>query len=84
MPRVLLFGAFADAAGWNERDLVGSTMGDIRAALVKEAPILEDRLSRTGCLVFIEGELFSAARVADAEPVATDAEVGFGPPVSGG
>ena len=78
MPRVLLFGALADAAGWREKNLEGDTLEALRAVLSQD-PRLADRLSQPGLMTVV-----NQVMVRGDCAVGPDAEVAFAPPVSGG
>lgn len=78
MPRVLLFGALADAAGWRERDLDGDSVEALRQTLADD-PRLSERLARPGLMTVVNRVV-----VRGDHPVGPDDEVAFAPPVSGG
>ena len=78
MPRVLLFGAFADVAGWRERDVEGATT-DALVAVLSQHEGLADRLARPGRMTVVNRVVVRGDVAVDA-----DAEVAFAPPVSGG
>lgn len=78
MPRVLLFGAFADVAGWRERTLPGDTIEALRAVLEQDERLAE-RLARPGTLTVV-----NKVMVRGDCAVGLDDEVAFAPPVSGG
>jgi len=78
MPRVLLFGAFADVAGWRERTIAGDTVEALRAVLSEDAR-LADRLARPGTLTVV-----NQIMVRGDCAVGPEDEVAFAPPVSGG
>ena len=78
MPRVLLFGALADAAGWRERHMAGDSVETLRAALAQDERLTE-RLSRPGLMTVVNQVV-----VRGDHAVGEDDEVAFAPPVSGG
>lgn len=78
MPRVLLFGALADVAGWRERQMDGDTVEMLRHRLCEDER-LADRLARPGVMTIVNQALVRG----DCGVVETD-EVAFAPPVSGG
>ena len=78
MPRVLLFGALADAAGWRERVVDGDTVEGLRAVLSGD-PRLAEPLSHPGLMTVVNQVVVRGDCA-----VAADAEVAFAPPVSGG
>jgi len=84
MARVLLFGAFADAAGWRKQRIAGATIGEIRRAIADRQPDLGERLAATGTLVIIDHEIMRGDLASDDRALPDDAELAFGPPVSGG
>lgn len=78
MARVLLFGRLADVAGWRERQVEGTTLAEIRAALAADADLAE-ALAGPGVQaavdrVIVRGEVALTAA----------SEVAFMPPMSGG
>jgi molybdopterin synthase sulfur carrier subunit len=78
VPRVLLFGALADVAGWREREVEGGSTGALIAVL-SEHEGLAGRLARPG-LMTVVNRVVVRGDVA----VTADDEVAFAPPVSGG
>lgn len=78
MPRVLLFGALADAAGWRERVIEGETVEAVRLRLAEDDRLAE-RLSRPGLMTVVNRVV-----VRGDQAVGPDDEVAFAPPVSGG
>lgn len=79
MARVTLLGRLADAAGWRERVVEADTIGALRLALAAEAPGLAHALD-ADTVVVIVNDLVTRGDAA----IATDDEVGFMPPMSGG
>lgn len=78
MARVLLFGAFADIAGWREREVEAASTEALVATL-SEDPALAERLARPGRMTVVNRVV-----VRGDAPLASDDEVAFAPPVSGG
>ncbi len=78
MPRVLLFGALADAAGWRERVIEGDTVEALRLRLCEDERLAE-RLARPGLMTVVNRVVVRGDRAVEA-----DDEVAFAPPVSGG
>ena len=78
MPRVLLFGALADAAGWREREVAGDSVQALKAALSADQ-LLADHLARPGLMTVVNQVVVRGDCA-----VGPDAEVAFAPPVSGG
>ncbi len=79
MPRVLMFGALQDLAGWRERTIDAATLNDLRALLTAEDAALGARLNGPGVFAVIHREMVRGDR-----PLSPDDEVAFVPPVSGG
>ncbi|MES2862039.1 MAG: MoaD/ThiS family protein [Pseudomonadota bacterium] len=79
MPRVLMFGALQDLAGWRERTIDAATLNDLRALLTAEDAALGARLNGPGVFAVIDREMVRGDR-----PLSSDDEVAFVPPVSGG
>ncbi|WP_453978389.1 MoaD/ThiS family protein [Brevundimonas sp. Marseille-Q4549] len=84
MARVTLFGAFQDLAGWREVETPAATLEALIQALEADNPRLEGRLAHPSTLVIVDEALVPAGRRNGAQPLAADAAVAFGPPVSGG
>jgi len=84
MARVTLFGAFQDLAGWREAETSAATLEALIQALEADNPRLEGRLAHPSTLVIVDEALVPAGRRNGAQPLAADAAVAFGPPVSGG
>lgn len=78
MPRVLLFGAFADVAGWRERDVDGAST-EALVAVLSEHEGLAERLARPGRMTVVNRVMVRSDVAVTAED-----EVAFAPPVSGG
>lgn len=79
MARVLLFGRLADVAGWREREVEGSSLADIRAALSSSDADLAEALAGKGVQVAVDKVIVRG----EAALTATS-EVAFMPPMSGG
>jgi molybdopterin synthase sulfur carrier subunit len=84
MARVLLFGAFGDLAGWSERDIDATSLGDLKARIGALEPRLAERLSLRSTLTIINDVMEPHSLRDDTRPLAPTDEVAFGPPVSGG
>lgn len=78
MARVLLFGRLADVAGWRTRDIDGSSLAEIRAALAGDAPLAE-ALEGRGVQVAVDRVIVRGEAALTAA-----SEVAFMPPMSGG
>ena len=78
MARVLLFGRFADIAGWRERTIEAATLSDLRAILASDAPLAE-ALAGPSVQVAVDKTLVRADVALTAA-----SEVAFLPPMSGG
>ena len=78
MPRVLLFGAFADVAGWREREIEGSSTEALVTVLSGHEGLAE-RLARPGRMTVVNRVV-----VRGDVAVMPEDEVAFAPPVSGG
>jgi molybdopterin synthase sulfur carrier subunit len=78
MPRVLLFGAFADVAGWRERVIDGATT-EALVAVLSDHEGLAERLARPGRITVVNRVV-----VRGDVAVEPDDEVAFAPPLSGG
>jgi molybdopterin synthase sulfur carrier subunit len=78
MARVLLFGRFADIAGWREKTLEASTLAELRAILSADAHLAE-ALAGPSVQVAVDKALVRG----DVALTATS-EVAFLPPMSGG
>ncbi|CAN7185076.1 MoaD/ThiS family protein [Phenylobacterium sp. LjRoot219] len=79
MARVLLFGPLRDLAGWRERDLVATTLSELRALLGAQDAALGEALARPGVQVALD-----QAIVRGDAALSPTAEVAFLPPMSGG
>jgi molybdopterin synthase sulfur carrier subunit len=77
--RVLLFGRFADAAGWREREVAAERLSDLTRVLVASDAVLGEALARPGLQVAVN----QAVVRGDPGLAATD-EVAYLPPMSGG
>ena len=80
MARVLLFGSLCDVAGWRERQIEASSLGELKALLSREDPALGEALSGKGVQVAVEQVVIRAPDLA----LEAHAEVAFLPPMSGG
>lgn len=78
MARVLLFGRLADVAGWREREVEGSSLAELRAALGEDG-ILGEALAGKGVQVAVDKVIVRGEAVLTAA-----SEVAFMPPMSGG
>jgi len=78
MAKVLLFGSLADAAGWREREIEGSSVEALRSTLAED-PRLAERLARPGLMTVVNQVVVRGDHLVD-----PDDEVAFAPPVSGG
>lgn len=78
MARVLLFGRFADAAGWREREMAAGRLSDLTRALATDEQLAE-ALARPGTQIAV-----NAAIVRDDPALAADDEVAYLPAMSGG
>ncbi len=78
MAKVLLFGRFADLAGWREKTLEAATLTDLRALLSAD-PRLAEALAGPSVQVAVDKTLVRG----DVALTATS-EVAFLPPMSGG
>jgi molybdopterin synthase sulfur carrier subunit len=78
MARVLLFGRYADAAGWREREIEAARLSDLTRALQADAGLAE-ALARPGGQVAV-----NQAIVRDDPPLQAADEVAFLPAMSGG
>lgn len=78
MAKVLLFGRFADIAGWRERTIEAATLSDLRAILSSDAPLAE-ALAGPSVQVAVDKTLVRADVALTAA-----SEVAFLPPMSGG
>jgi molybdopterin synthase sulfur carrier subunit len=76
--RVLLFGAFADVAGWREREVEGGST-EALVAVLSEHEGLAERLARPGRMTVVNRVVVRGDVAVTAED-----EVAFAPPVSGG
>lgn len=79
MARVLLFGRFADAAGWRERDLPARRLSDLTRALTEADAILAEAMARPGLQVAV-----NQAIVRGDPDLAPSDEVAYLPAMSGG
>lgn len=78
MARVLLFGRFADIAGWREKTIEAATLDDLRTVLGADARLAE-ALAGPSAQVAVDKALVRG----DAALTASS-EVAFLPPMSGG
>lgn len=78
MARVLLFGRFADIAGWREKTIEAATLADLRATLSVD-PQLAEALAGPSVQVAVDKALVRADVALTAA-----SEVAFLPPMSGG
>lgn len=78
MARVLLFGRFADIAGWREKTLEAATLSELRAALSAD-PVLAEALAGPSVQVAVDKTL-----VRTDVALTGASEVAFLPPMSGG
>jgi molybdopterin synthase sulfur carrier subunit len=76
--RVLLFGRFADIAGWRERTIDAASLADLRATLAAD-PRLAEALAGPSTQVAVDKALVRADL-----PLTPTSEVAFLPPMSGG
>jgi molybdopterin synthase sulfur carrier subunit len=79
MPKVLMFGALEQAAGWRERVFDAGSLDALRDLLAAEDADLAARLASPGVFAVINKDL-----VRGDHPLQPDDEVAFVPPVSGG
>lgn len=79
MPKVLMFGALEQVAGWRERTIDVDTLDALRGLLGREDDRLGARLSSPGVFAVV-----NHAMVRGDQALAPDDEVAFIPPVSGG
>lgn len=84
MATVKLFGAFQDLAGWAEREIEASTLGEAMAVVSGSHSGLADRLIHPSTLVILNATLLPRSLRVDDHPLAAFDELAFGPPVSGG
>ncbi|MEQ7156062.1 MoaD/ThiS family protein [Brevundimonas aurifodinae] len=75
---MLLFGAFADVAGWREQEVEGGST-EALVAVLSEHEGLAERLARPGRMTVVNRVV-----VRGDVTVTPDDEVAFAPPVSGG
>ncbi|MDB5470904.1 MAG: moaD [Caulobacter sp.] len=78
MAKVLLFGRFADVAGWREKTIEAATLADLRTALSAD-PHLAEALAGPSVQVAVDKALVRADIALTAA-----SEVAFLPPMSGG
>jgi molybdopterin synthase sulfur carrier subunit len=78
MAKVLLFGRFADLAGWREKTVEAATLSELRAVLSAD-PRLAEALTGPSVQVAVDKTLVRG----DIALTATS-EVAFLPPMSGG
>ena len=78
MARVLLFGRFADIAGWREKTLEAASLAQLRAALAAD-PRLAEALAGPSAQVAVDKAL-----VRGEVALTAASEVAFLPPMSGG
>jgi len=79
MARVLLFGPLRDLAGWRERDIDASNLGELKALLAGEDARLGEALDGRGVQVAVDQAITRGAVALSA-----GSEVAFLPPMSGG
>jgi molybdopterin synthase sulfur carrier subunit len=79
MARVLMFGHLQDLAGWREREVVATTLSDLKTGLLAENAGLGQRLLEADVLVVVNHTV-----VRGDHPLTDADEVAFAPPVSGG
>lgn len=84
MPKVTLFGAFQDMAGWREREVEASDLSGLIDRLEADTPELADHLRRTTTLVIVGQKSVPASERLARHLLDATASVAFGPPVSGG
>lgn len=84
MPKVTLYGRFADLAGWRERSFAATTLGELETEVTRAAPALADHLTHPSTLVIVNESLRPRARQAEDLVFGFDDDVAFAPPVSGG
>jgi len=77
MALVRFFAAAREAAGADEQIRSERTLGELRAALVRDHPALADVLPR--CAVLVAGE-----RTGDDHPIVPDDVIDILPPFAGG
>ena len=78
MAKVLLFGRFADIAGWREKMIEAASLSDLRAILSADANLAE-ALAGPSVQVAVDKALVRAD-----VPLTAASEVAFLPPMSGG
>lgn len=78
MARVLLFGRYADAAGWREREMEAVRLSELTRALQADA-VLAEALARPGGQVAV-----NEAIVRDDPELGPADEVAYLPAMSGG
>lgn len=84
MATVKLFGAFQDVAGWGEREIDVSTLGEVMTQVAAGDRGLEARLLHPSALVIVNATLMPHSLRDPDHPVAPSDEIAFGPAVSGG
>ncbi len=78
MARVLLFGRFADLAGWREKTIEAASLSTLRAIL-SDDPVLAEALAGPSVQVAVDRAL-----VRGDVALTAASEVAFLPPMSGG
>ena len=78
MARVLLFGRFADIAGWREKTIAAASLAELRAVLAAD-PHLAQALAGPSAQVAVDKAL-----VRGDVGLTAASEVAFLPPMSGG
>lgn len=79
MPKILMFGALEQVAGWRERAIDVETLDGLRTLLKAEDGDLGARLAGPGVFVVVNHTL-----VRGDQALAPGDEIAFIPPVSGG
>ncbi|WP_312084298.1 MoaD/ThiS family protein [Brevundimonas sp.] len=79
MPKVVMLAELAAIAGWREQSCDADSLVDLRAKLAKENPTLGEKLSASRVMVIVNDVL-----VHGDQALATEDEVAFITPVSGG
>ncbi|MDB5577544.1 MAG: molybdopterin converting factor [Bradyrhizobium sp.] len=79
MANVLLFGRFADLAGWRQRELAVVSLAELRDFLASGYPELATALAGRGASVAVNQTVTRGDR-----PLCPGDEVALFPPVSGG
>jgi molybdopterin synthase sulfur carrier subunit len=79
MPKVLMFGALEQVAGWRERVIDVDTLQELRLLLAAEDVGLGARLASSGVFAVVNHDM-----VRGDQALTPGDEVAFIPPVSGG